>query len=113
LQRPLSAKVSVHARRLEARGKVGRLLWVTSARTSQATVTRNEFANTSFVGTEKQINKKKDTVMKIKNNLLTKISFSLGLAIALAFASGCATNTGTGDQMKPMKGGEHQMMLSK
>ena len=51
--------------------------------------------------------------MKIKNNLLTKISFSLGLAVALAFASGCVTNTGTGDQMKPMKGGEHQMMLSK
>jgi hypothetical protein len=54
LQRPLSAKVSVHARRREARGKVSRLLRVTSARTSQATVARNEFANRSFAGTEKQ-----------------------------------------------------------
>jgi hypothetical protein len=53
LQRPLSAKVSVHARRREARGKVSRLLRVTSARTSQATVARNEFANLSFAGTEK------------------------------------------------------------
>ena len=51
--------------------------------------------------------------MKIKLNLLSKISLSLGLAVALAFASGCATNSSTGDQMKPMKGGEHQMMLNK
>jgi hypothetical protein len=51
--------------------------------------------------------------MKTKHNLLSKISLSLGLAVALAFASGCATNTSTGDQMKPMKGGEHQMMLPK
>jgi hypothetical protein len=51
--------------------------------------------------------------MKMKLNLLSKISLSLGLAGALAFASGCATNSSTGDQMKPMKGGEHQMMLNK
>ena len=51
--------------------------------------------------------------MKMKNNILSKISLSLGLAVALAFASGCATNSSTGDQMKPMKGGEHQMMLKK
>ena len=48
--------------------------------------------------------------MKMKNNLLTKISLCLGLAVALAFASGCTTNSSTRDQMKPMKGGEHQIM---
>ena len=52
----------------------------------------------------------KATVMKMKHNLLTKISLCLGLAVVLAFASGCATNTGTGDQMKPMTSGEHQQM---
>ena len=51
--------------------------------------------------------------MKTKHNLLSKISLSLGLMVALAFASGCATTTDTDDQMKPMKGGEHQMMLNK
>lgn len=51
--------------------------------------------------------------MKIKHNPLAKISLCLGLAIALVFAGGCATNSSTGDQMKPMKGGEHQMMLNK
>ena len=51
--------------------------------------------------------------MKTKHNLLSKISLGLGLVVALAFASGCTTNTSTGDQMKPMKGGEHQMMLPK
>jgi hypothetical protein len=59
LQRPLSAKVSVHDRRREARGKVSRLLRVTSARTSQATVARNEFANLSFAGTEQTKQNKK------------------------------------------------------
>jgi len=57
--------------------------------------------------------RKKDTVMKTKHNLLSKISLGLGLAVVLAFASGCTTNTSTGDQMKPMKGGEHQMVLPK
>ena len=55
----------------------------------------------------------KNKVMKTKHNLLSKIRLSLGLAVALAFASGCRTNNGTGDQMKPMKGGEHQQMLNK
>ena len=50
--------------------------------------------------------------MKTKNNLLNKIILCSALAITLAFASGCATNTSTSDQMKPMKGGEHQMMLN-
>jgi hypothetical protein len=48
--------------------------------------------------------------MKIKNNLLTKISLCLGLAVALAFASGCSTNTGNGTGMQPMTSGEHQQM---
>ena len=48
--------------------------------------------------------------MKTKHNILRKISLSLGLAVALASASGCRTNNSTGDQMKPMKGGEHQNM---
>ena len=51
--------------------------------------------------------------MKTKHNILGKIILSSGLVVALAFASGCATNSSTGDQMKPMKGGEHQMMLPK
>ena len=48
--------------------------------------------------------------MKTKHNLLTKISLCLGLAVALAFATGCATNTSTSDQMKPMTSDEHQQM---
>jgi hypothetical protein len=51
--------------------------------------------------------------MKTKHNLLSKITLGAGLVVALAFASGCATNSSTGDAMKPMKGGEHQMMLKK
>ena len=51
--------------------------------------------------------------MKIKLNLLTKISLCLGLAVALAFASGCSSTTRTGSGMPPMKGGEHQMMLNR
>ena len=39
-----------------------------------------------------------------------QIILSLGLPVTLAFASGCATNSSTGDQMKPMKGGEHLIM---
>ena len=75
----------------------------------------SEFANTSFAATKKQTkhNKRKDTVMNSKNNILSKISLSLGLAVTLAFASGYATNTSTGGQMKPMSAGEHQMMLPK
>jgi hypothetical protein len=113
LQRPLPAKVFVRARRREARGKVGRLLWITTAHTSQATEARNEFANLSFAGAEKTNQQKNDTVMKTKHNHLSKISLCLGLAAALAFASGCATNSSIGDGMKPMKGGEHQQMPNK
>lgn len=51
--------------------------------------------------------------MKTEHNLLGRITLGAGLAVALAFASGCATNSSTGDQMKPMKGGEHTMMLNK
>jgi hypothetical protein len=69
LQRPLSAKVSVHARRRKPRGKAGRLLWLTSARTSQATVARNEFANLSFAGTEKT---KQNKTKKEKKSYATK-----------------------------------------
>ena len=55
----------------------------------------------------------KDTVMKAKHNLLSRITLGAGLAVALAFASGCATNSITGVGMQPMEGGEHQMMLNK
>ena len=51
--------------------------------------------------------------MKTKHTLLSKISLCLGLAVALAFASGCSTTSSSGDGMKPMKGGEHQQMLNK
>ena len=51
--------------------------------------------------------------MKTKYNVLTKISLISGCALALAFAIGCATNSTTGNQMKPMKAGEHQLMLNK
>lgn len=50
--------------------------------------------------------------MKTKHNPLNKISLCLGLAFALAFASGCSTTSNSGDGMKPMKGGEHQQMLN-
>jgi sorbitol-specific phosphotransferase system component IIBC len=56
-----------------------------------------------------QHNEMKDTVMKMKHNLLTKISLCLGLAVALAFASGCST-TSSGGGMQPMTSGEHQQM---
>jgi hypothetical protein len=51
--------------------------------------------------------------MKTKHNLLTKLSLCLELAVALAFMSGCSTTPNGSDGMKPMKGGEHQMMLNK
>jgi sorbitol-specific phosphotransferase system component IIBC len=51
----------------------------------------------------------KDTVMKTKHNVLTKISLCLGLAVALAFASGCST-TSSGGGMQPMTSAEHQQM---
>ena len=59
---------------------------------------------------EKANQQKKDTVMKIKNNLLTKIGLCLGLAIVLAFAGGCSSTSSTGSGMQPMKGAEHNRM---
>ena len=49
--------------------------------------------------------------MKTKN-IITKLVLSAGLVAAVSFMSGCATNTSTADQMKPMKGGEHSLMLN-
>ena len=51
--------------------------------------------------------------MKIKNNLVAKLILGAGLVAGLSFVNGCVTNSSTGDQMKPMKGGEHQMMLNR
>ena len=51
--------------------------------------------------------------MKIKNNLVAKLILGAGLVVGFSFLNGCATNSSTSDQMKPMKGGEHQMMLNK
>lgn len=48
--------------------------------------------------------------MKTKYSILSKISLCLGLAVALAFASGCSTTSSSGDGMKPMTSGEHQQM---
>lgn len=49
-------------------------------------------------------------------NLLAKLSLNACLAVALTFlawltGTGCATNSGS-EQMKPMKGGEHMLMLN-
>ena len=49
--------------------------------------------------------------MTTKNSSITKLFLGAGLVTALAFMSGCATNSSTGDQMRPMKGGEHLLML--
>jgi len=50
--------------------------------------------------------------MKTKNRILTKLVLVAGLVSTLSFLNGCATNRSTGDQMKPMKGGEHMLMLN-
>ena len=52
----------------------------------------------------------------MKNSIITKLILAAGLVVGMSFVSGCATNTSSGDQMKPMKpmkGGEHLMMLNK
>ena len=49
--------------------------------------------------------------MKMKNNILSKISFSSGLAVALAMAASLSVTARAEEPMKPMKGGEHQMMM--
>jgi len=51
--------------------------------------------------------------MKMKPNVLTNISLCFGLAVALAFATGCSTTNGGNNGMKPMKAGEHQEMLNR
>ena len=51
--------------------------------------------------------------MKTKHGIAIAVSLSVGLAIVLSFANGCATDTSTGDQMKPMTDAEHQRMLSR
>lgn len=48
--------------------------------------------------------------MKTKN-IITKLLLSAGLLATLSFVSGCATNTSTAEQMRPMKGAEHLLML--
>ena len=55
LQRPLSAKVSVHARRDEARGNPSWLLWITLRGRDQPILARNECVNTSFAATRNQM----------------------------------------------------------
>lgn len=54
----------------------------------------------------------KDMNIKPKRGILGKIGLGSGLVVALVFLGGCKTNSSTGDQMKPMKGGEHQQMLN-
>lgn len=49
---------------------------------------------------------------KTTKNIIGRLLLSASLVATLAFANGCATNTDTADQMKPMKGAEHLMMLS-
>lgn len=50
--------------------------------------------------------------MKAKYKFLAKVSLIYGFALALAIVgTGCATDTGS--QMKPMKGGEHMLMLNR
>ena len=51
--------------------------------------------------------------MKTQSSILKAISLGLALAVTLAFAGGCATNSSNGGQMKPMTSAEHQEMLSK
>ena len=47
----------------------------------------------------------------MKINLLRKISFSSGLAVTLALAASLPVTARAEEPMKPMKGGEHQMMM--
>ena len=49
--------------------------------------------------------------MKMKNRMLTKIGLSSGLAAAFAVTAWLPTTVDAAEQMKPMKGGEHLLML--
>lgn len=50
--------------------------------------------------------------MKTKSASITKLLLLAALVTAWSFTSGCATNPSGSAQMKPMKGGEHQLMLA-
>ena len=52
----------------------------------------------------------KDTVMKMKHNVLNKIILCSALAITFAFASGCASSSGSSDSAKPMTDSEMKAM---
>ena len=57
----------------------------------------------------------KDMIMKAKNNIICKIGFGSGFTLALALAAwlpGTAHAQDAAKPMKPMKGGEHMMMLA-
>ena len=47
----------------------------------------------------------------MKNRMLTKIGLSSGLAAAFAVVAWLPTTVDAAEQMKPMKGGEHLLML--
>ena len=47
----------------------------------------------------------------MKNRMLTKIGLSSGLAAAFAVTAWLPTTVDAAEQMKPMKGGEHLLML--
>ena len=50
--------------------------------------------------------------MKTEHGIVIAVSLSVWLALILSFANGCATNTSSSDQMKPMTSAEHQKMLT-
>jgi hypothetical protein len=54
-------------------------------------------------------NRKKDNAMKTTTNIMNKTI--LTCAVALALAASLPLTARAADQMKPMKGGEHQLML--
>ena len=74
---------------------------MTSARTSQASPARNEFANMSFAGTEKTNQQTKETVMKTKHMVIGAIIavtqskwirpalMTLALLVAVLGVAGC------------------------
>ncbi|HTI71053.1 MAG TPA: hypothetical protein VMF06_13875 [Candidatus Limnocylindria bacterium] len=51
--------------------------------------------------------------MKTKRKILNVVRLGWGLVAGLALATGCTTDSGRSDDMKPMKGAEHQQMLNK
>lgn len=57
------------------------------------------------------IDQMKGTQMQTAKTI-PKLILGVGFFAVLSFVSGCATNNDTADQMKPMKGGEHMLMLN-